>query len=723
MTELRATPEGQLVPEWLVNLGALGWRILAVVALGLALGYLALIISMVTVTVLVSVIIAATFAPFVLRLRDRGWSRTRAAGVVTFGVLIIVSVTLGLIILAFVPYIPEVSAAIQSGIDTLRTQLTELNVPPEVANDIKLALEAIEAWIKNNLAALLAPLAMAATVGILSIFVTFFLLQDGDKAWVWGMQAASDWQRERVTTAGNDALERVGGFLRGLAVLAAVNAVRDLVLMVLLGVPLAGPLAVLVFILSFIPYFGSLVATLMIVLVAWASVGAQAAIIFLVVITAANLVEGNVMAPLIYGKTVKIHPAAALIALTAGAAVAGIIGLFVAIPIVALVSAVTGALIAVLDPEPSGERVGYVPPWLDRLAQWSWRLLIALALLGLVIAIAQAIPAVVLPVILAAILAATFYSLVDGMVRRGRGRGAASAIVTLSVVVIVGALAILSFVALIPTMSDIVSTAGNGAGTVDTNAGGAAGWLGEIVQTFGLGALVTIAELVAGMAGLFFVLLIATILVFYFLKDGSTMWGALTRRLPAGRRAKVDLAGSRAVKVLGGYMIATGAVSAFAAATQFLIMVVLGIPLALPLGVLSFFGGFIPYIGSLITTGAAFLVTVATGTPTDVAIMAVWTIGFNIVQGNIIAPLVYGRAVNLHPAIVLLSIPAGNAIAGIMGMFLAVPFIGVVAATWRIVLRVFELPPPKAADAPAAAAELEARSVEPILDIDTAPAS
>jgi predicted PurR-regulated permease PerM len=133
-------------------------------------------------------------------------------------------------------------------------------------------------------------------------------------------------------------------------------------------------------------------------------------------------------------------------------------------------------------------------------------------------------------------------------------------------------------------------------------------------------------------------------------------------------------------------MIATGVISAFGAGTQFLVMAVLGIPLALPLAVLSFFGGFIPYIGSFITTGLAFLVTVAVGSPTDIAVMAVFTIVFNIVQGNFVAPLVYGRAVSIHPAVVLIAIPAGSTVAGVLGMFLVVPFIGVVAATWRTVL-------------------------------------
>ncbi len=135
-------------------------------------------------------------------------------------------------------------------------------------------------------------------------------------------------------------------------------------------------------------------------------------------------------------------------------------------------------------------------------------------------------------------------------------------------------------------------------------------------------------------------------------------------------------------------MVGTAAISFVGAASQWVIMVALGLPLALPVFVLSFFGGFIPFIGGAITTGLAFLIAVANGEPIDIVIMAIWTIVFNLVQGNVVASLVYGRTNNIHPAIVLLAIPAGSAVAGILGMFLVVPVIGVVAATWRTVLHV-----------------------------------
>ena len=128
------------------------------------------------------------------------------------------------------------------------------------------------------------------------------------------------------------------------------------------------------------------------------------------------------------------------------------------------------------------------------------------------------------------------------------------------------------------------------------------------------------------------------------------------------------------------------------------------------IAVLAFFGGFIPYIGSAVTTLLAFLVAVQVGTTADVAIMGVYTVIFNIVQGNFVAPIVYGRSVSLHPAIVLLAIPAGAEVAGVIGMFLVVPFLGIVAATGMTLLHAFDPEEPVAepigptAPAPAEAA-------------------
>jgi predicted PurR-regulated permease PerM len=327
--------------------------------------------------------------------------------------------------------------------------------------------------------------------------------------------------------------------------------------------------------------------------------------------------------------------------------------------------------------------------------------------MAFVITVVVQVPLVVVPVVLAIVLAATFLPILNGLIQRGWGRNrAALAITAGAFLIITGILAATIFV-LVEQLQPIVAQAATGASKIADTGGGALGGVDSTTDE-ATGALVKAAASVAASTASFVVIVVlATLLTFYFLRDGGRVWGTLMTRLAPWRRTDVDAAGTRAAGVLGGYMIGTGAISLFGAATQFLIMAVLGLPLALPLAVLSFFGGFIPYIGSFITTGIAFLVTVAVGSPQDIAIMAIFTIVFNIVTGNVVAPIVYGRAVNLHPAIVLMAIPAGAALAGIAGMFLVVPFVGVVAATWRTVLRVFG-DEPHVADALAPPPELAA---------------
>jgi predicted PurR-regulated permease PerM len=207
-----------------------------------------------------------------------------------------------------------------------------------------------------------------------------------------------------------------------------------------------------------------------------------------------------------------------------------------------------------------------------------------------------------------------------------------------------------------------------------------------IVAAFSSGLVGTIVNALRELLGIAFFLVLTALLSFFFLEAGDVAWARVTSRLAPWRRREIEEAGSHGATILGGYMIATGVLGAFNAITGFVIMVLLGLPLALPIAVLSFLGGFIPYIGQLLTSLLAFLVAFKYGTTQDVIIMGLYTIVMNVVQGSFIAPLLYGRAVSIHPAIVLLAIPAGGELAGVLGMFLAVPVIGVFAAVWRNLL-------------------------------------
>ncbi len=690
MTEsIPATPPGSsLVPGWLQRLAAYGWRILATIALALVALAILATISTVSISILVAAIVAATFAPFILRLRDRGWSRIKAAAAVFVGAGVVIIAAFVAIALAFVPYASAVVSNITAGLDALRTELANLDLPPEVGMAISAATQDLQAWVSDAMSGIVGDVANLATIGILATFLTFFFMMDGDKAWLWVLSAANAWRRDAITSAGDVALARVGGYLRGTAVLAAIAGLSQGAFLVLLGVPFAGPLAVLVFLGRFIPYLGGLVTTVVLLLVTLATAGSGPALVLLALIAILDVILGKFVAPVVYSRTVHIHPALVLVALPAGAAVAGTIGLFAAIPFVAFVMAIVGSVVDVLGVEPSTEGSDdlLVPLWLDRLGQWSWRLLVVAGLFTVLIAAMIQVPIVVYPVVLGIVVASTLLPLGARFEALGWSHARAALAATLGMVVGVTVIVGLTVVSLIGAASQMTGTGVSGAESANDGLGGALGAGVSLVQAFGSGILVTISSVASALGGLAVILLLSTLLTFYFMRDGDRAWRAFLDRIEPGRRSHVEAAGSRAVGVLGGYMIGTGAISIFGAATQFLIMTILGIPLALPLAILAVFGGFIPYIGSIVTTGLAFLVTVATGTPQDIAIMGVFTIVFNIVQGNFVAPIVYSRVVSLHPAVVLAAIPAGSEIAGVAGMFLVVPFLGVVATVWRTLL-------------------------------------
>ena len=677
-----------LVPPWLTNLEAFGWRLLVIGGLAVVLTWISLVLIAETASLVLSAVIAAAAAPLAISLRARGWSRVRAALGAWAVVGAIFVAALVLIAIAFVPFIAALLDELQRGRDAIRSG-SGLALPPEITSTIDQVATVIAGFIQGQLGELAGNVTRTVTIVVLSTFLTFFYLLDADRGVEWALRGIPYEDRAPLRDRGRDAALRIGGFVRATAAASVVRSAAMLAVMLVLGTPFAGPLSVVLLVGGLIPYLGVLVSTVAIVLVALgqglgpavlvlaAAVGIEVAITF-----ERSRLEGS--------SALRVHPAIALIALPIGAVAAGVIGMIVAVPVAAFLQLMTGTALTAFQPRlPRMSSTDTVMPgWLDRLAHWSRGLLVGIGLLGGLLVLAIQLSAPVLAVVLGAVLAATLAPAASALRRRGAGPTAAAFGATVGLVAGISVILILTIVSLARDGRQIVASAGAGSSSIDGAAQGSLAWLTDLVSKVSDGALGAVVAYAAISPGLLLVLTLAAILTFFFLRDGEAAWRWATGMLGGWRRREVDAAGTRAAGVLGGYMIATGVISAFGAATQFAVMAVLGIPLALPLAVLSFFGGFIPYIGSFITTGIAFLVTVAVGTPTDIAVMAIFTIVFNIVQGNFVAPLVYGRAVSIHPAIVLLAIPAGGTIAGVFGMFIVVPLIGVVVATWRSVLLV-----------------------------------
>ena len=628
------------------------------------------------------------FAPAVARLRERGRSRNAAALIVwTVAVLTLVLVVV-VLALAFVPYLVDLVHVMRNGIGELHASLDEMRIPPIVGAVVNNVFESMRASLASSAGSLVSSIASAATIVVLAVFLVFFLLRDGDKAWMWIFQAAGEEKRETITNAGRDALGRAAGYLRGTTVLAAIIAVTNYVFMLTLDVPLALALAVFSFLAGFVPYLGGLITTLVLLLVTLGVHGPWSAFVMLCLIAIRNVIIAYGVRPSLDGRTVSIHPAVVLLALPAGYELGGIVGLFVAVPVTAFFLAITRAAVQILQPDMPLRTPALVPAWLDRVAQVSWRLLVVVGLASLAISLVVIVPLVVVPIMAGLILAATVDPLSRGLMRRGRSRTSAAALAVGGSSLVVALMLVAAALALVPEAQEVGSAAVAGATSVDSAAGGNVAALVNIADFTARGLVTVASQFFGAIATFAFIVVLSGLLAFYFLRDGEELWARVAARAQASVADRLGRAGRRAYEVLGGYMLGTAAISFVGAASQWLIMVVLGVPLALPVFVLSFFLEFIPYIGGYISTGIALLLTIAVGTPFAIVVMIIWTLVFNLVAGNIVAPIVYSRTVHIHPAIVLLAVPAGAAVAGIAGMFMAVPVIGIVSATWRTVVAV-----------------------------------
>jgi predicted PurR-regulated permease PerM len=693
-----------LVPGWLDRIAAIGWRVLVTVALLVVIAGIIINLATMTGAILVGLVVTATVYPLVRRLRDRGWPRARAAGAVSMLALVVVVVAILVIVFVLVPFVVELLQSVHDGVAALTSQLADLGLPESVHIAIGAIVDDLQDWLLRGIQSLIAPIAGFVTVLILGGFLTFYLLEDGDRAWVTATKDLDDWRARALTGSGLVALEQVGGYLRGTTVMATIDAVTNWAFLILLGVPLAGPLGVVVFIGGFVPYLGGIVTTAVIVLVTLATQGTLAAAVLLALVVAVNFLAGKYVAPRAYGTSGRVPPALAVIAIPFGAALFGVLGLFATVPVIAAIYAFAPAVIPVLGTAKGRTSSSpLVPLWLDRLGQVSWRMLIVFGLVWLV-TLTLIAPLFTGPIVLALLASSVLSPVVDALRQRGLSPTVASLAVTAASIVAVIAVLAITIASLADSASEVMDTAAIGAGNLNVGSMPV-----ELVRHFGLGIVGTVASVVANLAGIAAGLLLAILLIFFFMRDGGQWWRFVLERVDPRRRDRIGTVGYHAVDILRGTTAGTTLSSLAGAALQFITMWVLGLPLAFPISVLMFFGGFIPYIGSAIVTLLGFLVAVAVGDTIDIILMAIFTIVFNIVQGNIVAPLVYGKTVSVHPAVVLLAAPAGGAIGGILGMVMIVPILAIVSRTWRIVIHLFDpeeaQPGPTPVPAPVSPAE------------------
>lgn len=320
------------------------WRVLLCVAV--LLGVLALLwyVRVIVMPVMVALTFAPALSPVAARLRRR-LGRSAAAVALTVG-LVALAGLLALVTVSVVSQYDELVGSLRQAADDLTGQLAAepFNLSLNQTGDLQSSLAG--SWRDASGYLLTSVQAGVGLLGgtVLAVAVLYFVLRDGAAFWQWVVARVTPELRRPVDRAGQRSWAALGGFIRGTALIAAIDATLIGVGLALLGVPLAFGLAVLVFLGAFVPFLGAFVSGLVAVLVAFADGGWQIGVAVLVLVLAVQFVEGNFLQPVIQSRTVDLHPAVILLGVAAGASLFGIIGAYLAVPVTAVVFAALGSL-------------------------------------------------------------------------------------------------------------------------------------------------------------------------------------------------------------------------------------------------------------------------------------------------------------------------------------------------------------------------------------------
>jgi putative heme transporter len=373
--------EEQRVPSWLVTAAAWAWRVLLVLVVAGALLWLIGRLALVTLPVFAALVLSTLAVPPARKLQARGMNRGLAAAIVVIGGIAVIGLIVAALTPPFVEQVRALGPTIGDGIERFfqmverspldydRDQIVELfqqmvTADPEGGENGEVAGQVAGAAIL---------LVEFITGAILTLVLLFFMVKDGEQIVGWGLARTSPDYRDLLRATGRRAWMALSGFIRGTAFIATVDSVLIGVGLALLGVPLVLPLAFLVFLGAFVPVIGAFVSGLVAVLVALAHGGPITALLVLLVVVGVQQVEGQLLQPVLVRRAVALHPAVVLLAIFAGAVLAGLAGAFLAVPLAAIASAVSNEVrlrrerhdgaISAGGPEPLGpDPVGYAGP-------------------------------------------------------------------------------------------------------------------------------------------------------------------------------------------------------------------------------------------------------------------------------------------------------------------------------------------------------------------------
>ena len=343
------------MPAMLVGGAAICWRLLVV---GVTVFAVVMVLNRLTIVVLplfVATFFAALLNPPVRWLRQHRWRRMAATWAVLLAALLVLFAIGYLVVRLTSSGYP----ALVSQFDQVQAQFLTFTSNIPGLGDIQgfggLGQRGADGVWPERAAAMGGGLPGGRSAGgifaglVIACFLTDCFLADGDRIWSWMVRLFPDSARPSVNGAGHCAFWAVSDWVRGTALVALFHGVVIGTVLWLLGTPLVLPLATLVFLGSFIPLVGAVMFGGLAVVVTLVSGGLVPALILLAVLLVENQVEAHILQPFVVGKSVRLHPVAIVLVLTAGGALAGLIGAIVAVPLAAATHAAVKYLTGLED--------------------------------------------------------------------------------------------------------------------------------------------------------------------------------------------------------------------------------------------------------------------------------------------------------------------------------------------------------------------------------------
>ena len=337
------------------------WRLLVILAAVLALLWLMERLKVIVVPVALAVILTALLLPAVDWLDRRGAPRGGAVALILLSSFAIFGGIMTFVVSQFVSGLPSLTEQVTRSIDNATQWLIEGPAHLSRAQIDNAGDAAVKALRDNQERLTSGALSTAATLteivtgALLMLFTLIFLLYGGRTIYSYLTTIVPVRARDRVRDAGRAGFGSLIGYVRATFLVALVDAIGIGTGLAIMGIPLALPLASLVFLGAFIPLVGAVLTGFLAVVVALLAKGFVYALITFGLIIAVQQLEAHVLQPLVMGRAVSIHPLAIVLAISAGAVLAGIVGALLSVPVLAFLNSAIRVLAA---PDPGVEAAG-----------------------------------------------------------------------------------------------------------------------------------------------------------------------------------------------------------------------------------------------------------------------------------------------------------------------------------------------------------------------------